>query len=108
MGAIQQAPAEALETDPLGRNSSQQTAAVYYNGVFAVANDERRLRTSMTAQVFIITERAQGVVRVPMAALGEALDEGITRSRCWKASRPWYAECVSVPAIVAMPKCWKG
>ncbi|HBV0721746.1 TPA: efflux RND transporter periplasmic adaptor subunit [Serratia marcescens] len=76
MGAIQQAPVEALETDPLGRNSSQQTAAVYYNGVFAVANGERRLRTSMTAQVFIMTERAQGVVRVPMAALGAALDEG--------------------------------
>ena len=76
MGAIQQAPAEALETDPLGRNSSQQTAAVYYNGVFAIANGERRLRTSMTAQVFIMTERAQGVVRVPMAALGAALDEG--------------------------------
>ncbi|EPC6046841.1 efflux RND transporter periplasmic adaptor subunit [Serratia ureilytica] len=74
MGAIQQAPAEALEADPLGRNSSQQTAAVYYNGVFAVANGERRLRTSMTAQVFIITERATGVVRLPMAALGEALD----------------------------------
>lgn len=74
MGAIQQAPAEALEADPLGRNSSQQTAAVYYNGVFAVANGERRLRTSMTAQVFIITERATGVARLPMAALGEALD----------------------------------
>lgn len=74
MGAIQQAPAEALEADPLGRNSSQQTAAVYYNGVFAVANGERRLRTSMTAQVFIITEHATGVVRLPMAALGEALD----------------------------------
>jgi macrolide-specific efflux system membrane fusion protein len=74
MGAIQQAPAEALEADPLGRNSSQQTAAVYYNGVFAVANGERRLRTAMTAQVFIITERATGVVRLPMAALGEALD----------------------------------
>lgn len=74
MGAIQQAPAEALEADPLGRNSSQQTAAVYYNGVFAVANGERRLRTAMTAQVFIITERATGVVRLPMAALGEVLD----------------------------------
>lgn len=74
MGAMQQAPAEALEADPLGRNSSQQTAAVYYNGVFAVANGERRLRTAMTAQVFIITERATGVVRLPMAALGEALD----------------------------------
>lgn len=74
MGAIQQAPAEALEADPLGRNSSQQTAAVYYNGVFAVANGERRLRTSMTAQVFIITERATGVARLPTAALGEALD----------------------------------
>ncbi|MCC4107259.1 efflux RND transporter periplasmic adaptor subunit [Serratia ureilytica] len=75
MGAIQQAPAEALEPDPLGRNSSQQTAAVYYNGVFAVANGERRLRTSMTAQVFIITERATGVARLPMAALGETLDD---------------------------------
>lgn len=76
MGAIQQAPPEALETDPLGRNLSQQTAAVYYNGVFAVANGERRLRTSMTAQVFITTERARGVVRVPMAALGAAVDGG--------------------------------
>ncbi|WP_261115329.1 efflux RND transporter periplasmic adaptor subunit [Serratia entomophila] len=70
MGAIQQAPSEALEADPLNRNLSQQSAAVYYNGVFAVANGERRLRTSMTAQVFIITDRAAGVVRVPMAALG--------------------------------------
>lgn len=71
MGVIQQAPAEALEADPMGRNLSQQASAVYYNGVFAIANAERRLRTAMTAQVFIITDRATGVVRVPMAALGE-------------------------------------
>ncbi len=30
---------------PAGQGIRQQTAAVYYNGVFAVANDERRLRT---------------------------------------------------------------
>ncbi|ANS44498.1 efflux RND transporter periplasmic adaptor subunit [Serratia inhibens] len=71
MGMIQQAPAEALEADPMGRNLNQQASAVYYNGVFAIANAERRLRTAMTAQVFIITDRATGVVRVPMAALGE-------------------------------------
>ncbi|MEE4411014.1 MULTISPECIES: efflux RND transporter periplasmic adaptor subunit [unclassified Serratia (in: enterobacteria)] len=71
MGVIQQAPAEALEADPMGRNLGQQASAVYYNGVFAIANAERRLRTAMTAQVFIITDRATGVVRVPMAALGE-------------------------------------
>ncbi|CAI1081715.1 efflux RND transporter periplasmic adaptor subunit [Serratia ficaria] len=70
MGAIQQAPAEALEADPLGRSLNQQASAVYYNGVFAIANGERRLRTAMTAQVFITTDRATGAVRVPMAALG--------------------------------------
>ncbi|HGM5297659.1 TPA: KxYKxGKxW signal peptide domain-containing protein [Serratia marcescens] len=30
------------------------------------------------------------------------------RSRCWKAGKRWCAACVSVPAIAAMPKCWKG
>ncbi|MBL3524452.1 efflux RND transporter periplasmic adaptor subunit [Serratia plymuthica] len=70
MGTIQQAPSEALEADPMSRNLSQQSSAVYYNGVFAVANGERRLRTSMTAQVFIVTDRATDVLRVPMAALG--------------------------------------
>lgn len=72
MGTIQQAPAEALEADPIGRNLNQQASAVYYNGIFAIANGERRLRTAMTAQVFIIADRATGVVRVPMAALGES------------------------------------
>ncbi|WP_199637767.1 efflux RND transporter periplasmic adaptor subunit [Serratia sp. PAMC26656] len=70
MGTIQQAPTEALEADPMNRNLSQQSSAVYYNGVFAVANGERRLRTSMTAQVFIVTDRATDVLRVPTAALG--------------------------------------
>lgn len=79
MGVIQQAPAEALEADPMSRNLSQQASAVYYNGVFAIANGERRLRTAMTAQVFIITDRATDVVRVPLAALGES--QGADRYR---------------------------
>jgi macrolide-specific efflux system membrane fusion protein len=71
MGTIQEAPNDALqEGNPMG-SSNQQPSAVYYNGVFAIANSQRLLRTSMTAQVFIITEQAKNALRVPVAALGE-------------------------------------
>lgn len=71
MGAIQEVPNDALqEGNPMG-SSNQQPSAVYYNGVFAIANSQRLLRTSMTAQVFIITEQAKNALRIPVAALGE-------------------------------------
>lgn len=71
MGAIQEAPSDALQDDnPLMAANNQQPSAVYYNGVFAIANPDRLLRTSMTAQVFIITEQAKNALRVPVAAFG--------------------------------------
>uniref|UniRef100_UPI00398AB489 efflux RND transporter periplasmic adaptor subunit n=1 Tax=Serratia fonticola TaxID=47917 RepID=UPI00398AB489 len=70
MGSIQEAPGEALLDDSLATSSSQQASAVYYNGVFVIANAQRLLRTSMTAQVFIITEQARNILRVPVAAFG--------------------------------------
>lgn len=71
MGSIQEAPNDALqEGNSLGSSNSQQPSAVYYNGVFAIANGQRLLRTSMTAQVFIITEQAKNAIRVPVAAFG--------------------------------------
>ena len=51
-----------------------QDAAVYYTGTFEVPNAGRELKTSMTAQVFIQIARASNVLRVPVAALGQALD----------------------------------
>ncbi|WP_447874588.1 efflux RND transporter periplasmic adaptor subunit [Serratia fonticola] len=74
MGSIQEAPGEALLDDSLATSSSQQASAVYYNGVFVIANAQRLLRTSMTAQVFIITEQARNILRVPVAAFGAQRD----------------------------------
>ncbi|CNK15868.1 putative type I secretion protein [Yersinia mollaretii] len=71
MDAIQEASAESLREDSAGQQANQQPSAIYYNGMFNIANDERLLRTSMTAQVFIITAQAKNVLRVPLSALGE-------------------------------------
>lgn len=71
MDAIQEASAESLREDSSGSANSQQPSAVYYNGIFNIVNQERLLRTSMTAQVFIITAQAKNVLRVPLSALGE-------------------------------------
>ncbi|HEB1855249.1 TPA: efflux RND transporter periplasmic adaptor subunit [Yersinia enterocolitica] len=71
MDAIQEASAESLREDSSGSANNQQPSAVYYNGIFNIANQERLLRTSMTAQVFIITAQAKNVLRVPLSALGE-------------------------------------
>lgn len=72
MGAIQEAPDEALQ-EQNSTSSAQQSSAVYYNGVFDVANNARLLKTFMTAQVFIITDRVENVVQIPVAALGRQL-----------------------------------
>ncbi|MFC0226284.1 efflux RND transporter periplasmic adaptor subunit [Serratia aquatilis] len=70
MGSLQEAPSDALREDNVFSSANQQPSAVYYTGVFAIANRKRLLRTSMTAQVFIITEQAKNALRVPVAALG--------------------------------------
>lgn len=76
MGSIQEAPNDALQESNLSASTNQQPSAVYYNGIFAIANPERVLRTSMTAQVFIITEQAKNALRVPIAALGMQQEKG--------------------------------
>lgn len=75
MGNIQSAPDEALTEQNSPSSSSQQQSAIYYNGVFSVDNRKHLLRTYMTAQVYIITDSAQGVLRVPMTALGKKKDQ---------------------------------
>lgn len=75
MGFVQPAPQEALEASgESGMGGNQQAMAVYYTGTFEVPNAERELKTSMTAQVFIQIAEAKNVLRVPVAALGQALD----------------------------------
>lgn len=76
MGEIQSAPDEALQDQGApGMGGSQQRSAVYYNGAFEIANPDHLLKTSMTAQVFIVTEQAKNALRIPIAALGTPLDK---------------------------------
>src|SRR5690606_32023218 len=45
------------------------TAAIYYNGLFEVPNPQGQLRVGMTAQVFVVQDKRDGVVLVPASAL---------------------------------------
>lgn len=75
MGYVQPAPQDAIEASgERGMGGNPQAAAVYYTGTFEVPNAGRELKTSMTAQVFIQIARASNVLRVPVAALGQAMD----------------------------------
>lgn len=75
MGYVQPAPQEALDESRSGmpQPGGQQASAVYYNATFEVANRDRQLKTSMTAQVFIRVAEAKNVWRIPAGALGRSL-----------------------------------
>jgi len=69
MGEIQNAPDDVLTSSSDSSASSQPASAIYYTGAFEIPNKEHLLKTSMTAQVFIVVKEAKGVLRVPLAAL---------------------------------------
>ncbi|MGG4608406.1 efflux RND transporter periplasmic adaptor subunit [Providencia sp. Me31A] len=72
MGYVQPIPPEALDEH---NNSSggQQNNAIYYNGTFEVDNDDRELKTAMTAQVFIQVAQVKNALRLPVNALGRSI-----------------------------------
>lgn len=49
--------------------TASSTGAVYYNGLFDVANPDHMLRISMTAQVTIVLDAVDNVLTVPSTAL---------------------------------------
>lgn len=71
MGEIQEAPLTAFSENEQSGGQNQPSSAVYYTAEFRVANQDRLLRSSMTAQVYIITGQAKDVIRIPTDALGE-------------------------------------
>jgi macrolide-specific efflux system membrane fusion protein len=52
-----------------GSASSASSSAIYYNGLFDVPNPDHKLRISMTAQVYIVLEKAEDALLVPSSAL---------------------------------------
>jgi macrolide-specific efflux system membrane fusion protein len=91
MQVIQDAPTQALQDANGDGSSTEPPSAVYYHGMFNIANPQGVLRTSMTAQVFIVIEQAKQALRLPVAALGaeqgknryqvKVIKEGQTSSR---------------------------
>lgn len=74
---IQNAPDEVLkEGTDASSAANQPAAAIYYTGYFDIPNTQRHLKTSMTAQVFIIVHEAKNVLRIPLSALGERVGDG--------------------------------
>lgn len=56
-------------TSSAGSASSASSSAIYYNGLFDVPNPDRKLRISMTAQVYIVLAKVKDAVLVPSSAL---------------------------------------
>ena len=54
----------------LASANASSTAAVYYNGIFDVENPDRRLKSTMTANVSIILSQVDNVLTVSASALG--------------------------------------
>ncbi|MGJ5049395.1 efflux RND transporter periplasmic adaptor subunit [Bradyrhizobium oligotrophicum] len=87
LGTIEPAP-ESIKSDSSFSSSSTTTSsssstsssstssAIYYNGVFDVANPEGRLMTYMTAEVHILLGEARNVLTIASSALGNANPDG--------------------------------
>ena len=64
--SIEPAP-DAITTADTGLSTSDN--AIYYNGIFSVANPDHRLRIAMTAQVTITINTADNVLTLPSSVL---------------------------------------
>jgi macrolide-specific efflux system membrane fusion protein len=65
---------DAITTSDTGLATGDN--AVYYNGIFSVANPDHKLRIAMTAQVTIVIDRRDNVLTLPASALGSAGRDG--------------------------------
>lgn len=56
--------------------SSSSSSAIYYNGVFAVPNQDNHFRTYMSAEVHIVLGAAKNALTIPSSALGAKTADG--------------------------------
>ncbi|RYE09955.1 MAG: efflux RND transporter periplasmic adaptor subunit [Hyphomicrobiales bacterium] len=66
--SVEPAP-DAIATADTGLGSDN---AIYYNGIFSVANPDHKLRIAMTAQVTITIRSVDDVLTLPASVLGQA------------------------------------
>ena len=73
MRAIEPAPESESSESSSSTTSSTSSSAIYYNGLFDVANPDHKLRVSMTAQVTIVLGESKQVLAIPLSVLGQRL-----------------------------------
>ncbi|MBC3919085.1 efflux RND transporter periplasmic adaptor subunit [Undibacterium sp. CY18W] len=59
-----------LATDTSTTTTSTTATAIYYNGIFDVANPDGKLRINMTAQTSIVLAQVKDALTIPSGALG--------------------------------------
>lgn len=67
---------DTVETTDDVTTITEDSKAVYYNGVFYVDNPDRTLRISMTAQVSIVLNEAKDALTIPVSALRHKARDG--------------------------------
>ena len=73
MRAIEPAPESESSESSSSTTSSTSSSAIYYNGLFDVANPDHKLRVSMTAQVTIVLGESKQGLAIPLSVLGQRL-----------------------------------
>ena len=73
MRAIEPAPESESSESSSSTTSSTSSSAIYYNGLFDVANPDHKLRVSMTAQVTIVLGESKQALAIPLSVLGQRL-----------------------------------
>lgn len=79
---IEPAPESITNEDSTSSSSTSSSsatstsAAIYYNGLFDIANPSNELRTYMTAEVHIVLADAQDALIIPATALGPQNPDG--------------------------------
>jgi macrolide-specific efflux system membrane fusion protein len=74
--AIEPAPESIAKETTSTASTTSTSTAIYYIGILDVPNPDGKLRISMTAQVHIILNEADGVLLIPSAALGDKEKDG--------------------------------
>ncbi len=69
-------PANTAFEPDTSTTTTSTSSAIYYYGLFDVDNSDGTLRTSMTAQVYVILDSATHVLTIPATALGPKNKDG--------------------------------
>ena len=80
-------PAPTAYVSAAASTAAASATAIYYYGLFEVANPDRRLKTTMTANVSIVVRQARHVLTIPSAALGAATTDGGFRVKVLNADK---------------------